>query len=48
MRRQLEGERRVAAFVFAEALAIDPDRGGGHDSFEVDKDPVAARFREAA
>ncbi len=39
--RQLEGERGVAAFVFAELLAVEVDGGGGHDAFEVDENALA-------
>ena len=51
MRSEFERKRRVAAFVFAEADAIDPHGGGGHDAFKVDEDVFALRFgrqREAA
>ena len=41
---EFEGEGREAALVFAEARAVDPDRGGGHYAFEVDEDALAARF----
>ena len=45
VRRQVEGERRVATFVFAELGAVDPDGGGGHHAFEVDEDVLASGFR---
>src|SRR5262249_18476635 len=44
VRGEMEGERRVAAFVFAELGAVDPDGGGGHGAFEIDEDVFAARF----
>src|SRR5215471_760967 len=37
VRSQIERERRVSAFVFAETCAIDPNSGSGHHSFEVNK-----------
>ena len=40
VRRQIEREGRVTAFVFAETRAIDPNCGGGHDAFEVDENMV--------
>src|SRR6266478_3352755 len=40
VRCQIEKEWRVAAIVFAKTRAIDPDRGGGHDSLEVNENVV--------
>src|SRR5882724_865408 len=45
VRGEIERERCVATFVFAEARAINPDSGGGHDAFEVDKNVAAGGFR---
>ena len=45
MRGQVEGERSVAAFVFAELGAVDPDSGGGHHAFKVDEDMFASGLR---
>ena len=45
MRRQVEGERSVSTFVFAELGAVDPDSGGGHHAFEVDEDVLASGLR---
>src|SRR6185369_17369010 len=42
VRRQVKRERRVAAPVFAETLAVDPHGGGGHGTFEVHENAVAA------
>ena len=42
VRREFEGEGSVAALVFAERVAVDPDGGGGHGAFEVDEDALAA------
>ena len=47
VRSQFERKGSVAAFVLAEADAVDPDRGGGHGAFEVDEDAAAARFGRA-
>ena len=44
VRRQVERERRVSALVLAEALAVDPDGGGGHHAFEIDEDALAPGF----
>ncbi len=45
MRREVEGEGRVAALVFAEAHAVDPDGGGGHHAFKIHENALAVRFR---
>ena len=44
MWRQIERERRVAALVLAELHSVDPNCRGGHDTFEVDEDTLAARL----
>ncbi len=44
MRRELKGKGRKSALVLAQADAVEPDRGGGHDAFKVDKDTPAAGF----
>src|SRR5271170_5916026 len=41
VRSELEGEWRVAAFVFAELSSVDPDGRGGHGAFKVDEDTFA-------
>ena len=38
---EFEGEGGEAAFVFAESDAVDPDFGGGHDTFKVYEDALA-------
>ena len=45
VRSEFERKGSVAAFVFAEADAVDPDGGGGHGAFKVHKDAAATRFR---
>src|ERR1700729_1358148 len=42
MRREFEGEGSIAAFVFAQRVAVDPDSAGGHGALEVDEDALAA------
>src|SRR5258708_5761829 len=42
VRREIEREGRVSAFVFAETRVIDPDGGGGHDTFKVDEHVAAS------
>ncbi len=42
MLSQLEGERCVSSLVFAQARAVDPNRGGGHGALEIDEDPLSA------
>src|SRR5262249_28456563 len=42
VRREIEGERRVSALVFAKALAVDPYSGGRHHTLEIDEDVLAA------
>ncbi len=41
MRGQLEAERRVAALVLFELVAVDRDGGGGHGSAEIQEDALA-------
>jgi hypothetical protein len=40
---KFKAKGREAAFVFAQARAVDPDGGGGHDSFEIDEDALPTR-----
>src|ERR1700733_6302868 len=44
MRRQVERERRVSAFVLPQASSIEPNGRGRHYSFEIDENMPAARF----
>src|SRR6202044_689069 len=44
MRRQFERKWRVAAFVLAQTMTVDPDSGRGHHSFEINKYTLAARL----
>src|SRR5271154_2121266 len=44
VRSELETERSVAALVFAEFGAVDPDGRGGHRAFEVYEDTPALSF----
>ena len=46
VRRQLERERRVASAIFAQLVAVDGDRGGGHDTGKIHEDAAAGRWRE--
>ena len=46
MRRQIEGEGRVAAAVFAELVAVDGDGGSGHDAGKIHEDAAAGRRRQ--
>src|ERR1035437_1538183 len=39
---EFKGEGGIAALVFTQAHAIEPDGGGGHHSFKVDEDTLAA------
>src|ERR1700730_2135496 len=41
MRSEIEGEWGVAAFVFTQTVAIDPERCGRHSPFEIDKNALA-------
>src|SRR5580700_4277350 len=42
VRRQIERKRRVATFVLAQPHTIDPNGRGGHDTFEVHENALAA------
>src|SRR6267378_4673782 len=44
VRRQLEGKRCVAPFVFPETYAVEPNGGRGHDTFKIDKNVLATSF----
>src|SRR5215468_2237858 len=39
---EIERERCVPALVLPESCAVDPDGGGGHRTFEIDEDVLAA------
>ena len=46
VRRQLEGEGRVAAAIFAELVAVDGDGGCGHDAGKVHENAAAGLRRQ--
>ena len=45
VRSEFERKRRVAAFVFAKILAVDPNSRGRHNAFEVHEDALALGLR---
>ncbi len=48
MRSEVERKWRVAALIFAEANAVNPDGRSGHDTFKIDEDMLALGFGRQA